>query len=591
MRLRSIRARIALSFCALMLAGGILTTYLAGSRLQSRLQASTIDTATSIAAATAAQLVEPLAYRDRLETRRRLVESQRSVQTERYAFVVDQHGKLFTHSFDFSRFPSALLTLTSATQPTLLWTEDGPVLDVPVDILNGLLGTLHVGLSTKEAEAAMWGTVRRVAATTAAVAAIGMVGIYFLSGLITRSIAVLQHATRRFGEGDMNAQVTIAGRDEITELGVAFNQMATQIRDRWRESESLRRYLQNILDSVDSAVIVLSQDKLIEYANAAAALEGHQTVGRRCSDLLSGERPCVDCPAHIAVETGKQVRRSHVGSSGRVYEITYLAFLGREGTRSVVESAQDVTETREVALRLLRAERLAVAGEVAAGIVHSVNNPLDGVRRALRIASRRIGQGGDATEMLALASEGTDRIANITRSLLNLARVNDPSQRVRVSLSSVTRQALPLVQLKAQSRGVSITLETPLDLPPIRVDPHGINEVVLSLLFNAVDAAGDGGQVAVTVSTERDAAVLMVGDSGAGVEPALREAIFEPFFTTKDSSHGTGLGLSVARRIAELHGGSIRVGSDPLGGARFTLRIPLEPEDSAVDSDLTEELG
>jgi len=248
--------------------------------------------------------------------------------------------------------------------------------------------------------------------------------------------------------------------------------------------------------------------------------------------------------------------------------------VGRDGRRSVVESSLDVTQQRELLERAQRAERLAVAGEIAAGVVHTINNPLDGVRRALELAAKNPADHERVAKMLGIAKEGTDRIVNVTHTLLGFARADTSSTPVPVAVDSIVEAAVGLVLLKAQANAVSIELNLAPSLPAISVDPQAIMEVLVNLLLNAVDACQENCTIKVQTRTADASRVeILVADDGAGVPPEIAEKIFEPFFTTKEVGRGTGLGLSVARRIVEAHQGTIDLSQTEGGGSTFRVRF------------------
>jgi signal transduction histidine kinase len=581
---RRLRTKIIVSFCLLMAVGGTVTTAIVGRTMWQALSSSVERDGAVFSRMLSAQLSEPIAYRDRLAARRLLVHARDTHPDLAYAFVVSVDGHVTDHSFPTDRFPTDLLPLASTREPSTLRAEAGLVRDIPCRIAEGVLGTVHVGISTARAEEETFAAVRGVLVTTAAAMAAGVLGILFLASLITRPLLALAGAARRIGSGDYAALAPVVGRDELSDVAVAFNQMARQVRDRIAESEELRAYIERVLDHMDSAIVVASEGLEIEYANRVARDRYGSVVGRVCSEALGTERPCDDCPAAEVLASGKPLHRSFRSPAGRTYELTYLPMVGRGGRRAVVEKSVDVTERRELADRMQRTERLAVAGEIAAGVVHAVNNPLDGVRRALDLAGRDLDDRARVTRMLGLASEGTERIAHVTRTLLGFARTEAHPTRVPVAAATIADGAVELVRLRAHSRSVDVRASVGDDLPSVRVDPHAIKEVLVNLLLNAVDACRPGGAVVVEARmSDADTLEISVRDDGSGIAPEDLARIFEPFFTTKAVGHGTGLGLSVARRIVESHGGEIGVESTPGVGSSFRVRLPVRDEPPAQD--------
>ncbi len=560
-----------------MASGGTLTTALVSRNLSASLGGAVDRNGAALAEVLAGLLQEPLAYGDRLTARQTLTGVQERNPDVVYAFVADPSGGVGDHSFPTGRFPGGLLSVLERASPVTLRTEQGLVRDIRAPVAEGVLGTVHVGLSLNWVRRTTTDAMTNVALITLLGMVVGVLGILFLAHLITSPLRTLRSAVDRLGRGEGLEEVRVDSGDEIGDLAVTFNRMAKQIRERVEESDALRAYMERILDQMESSILVISRDRVVEHANAAAFKRHGDLKGHVCSDALAGERPCDVCPISRVLEEGAVVRQSFRTVSGRSYELKWMPVPGRDGRPAVVERALDVTEREELQERFQRAQRLAVAGEISAGIVHSVNNPLDGVRRALDLAVARPDDAERVSRMLGLAREGTERIASITRTLLGFARAQDATHRVAVDVASLLEAAANVARLTAESGGVEIHLRIEEGLPPIPVDPSGVEEVVVNLLLNAVDACAGGGRVEVTAHRENMALVLFVRDDGPGVPAELADTVFEPFFTTKDAGRGTGLGLSVARRIVEAHGGDLTLESVSPTGAAFRAVLPYPP--------------
>ena len=254
--------------------------------------------------------------------------------------------------------------------------------------------------------------------------------------------------------------------------------------------------------------------------------------------------------------------------------------------------------------RLVRAEKLASVGRLAAGIAHEIGNPLGGATTYVEVLRRR---GGDREVTEALTRE-LDRIDRIVRSLLDYARPHDEALQP-VSVAVVLTAAFELLQAQGTLRSVRALLDLPATLPPVLGRAHLLEQVVVNLLLNAVDAAADGDLVLgarawayqptrVVRRRDGDAAdavfprapgrrpsrseiaagapgvLIFVADSGPGVRPGDRDQIFEPFFTTKDPGRGTGLGLAIVARSVFEMGGVVWLEQAREGGAAFKLFLP-----------------
>ena len=221
---------------------------------------------------------------------------------------------------------------------------------------------------------------------------------------------------------------------------------------------------------------------------------------------------------------------------------------------------------------LVRAEKLASVGRLAAGVAHEVGNPLAAIGNYVEVLRRK---GADPAIVEALERE-TGRIDAIVRSLLDYARPR-AERHERVDVARLARSAVELLQRQGVLRDLALTVDLQAETPAVTGDRSALEQVLVNLVLNAADAAGAGGRVRIAASRSgAGEAVLVVADSGPGVAPEDASQLFDPFFTTKEPGRGTGLGLAIVARTIEDHGGRIAVGRAPEGGAAFTITLPVE---------------
>ncbi|MFO0647246.1 MAG: ATP-binding protein [Polyangiales bacterium] len=273
--------------------------------------------------------------------------------------------------------------------------------------------------------------------------------------------------------------------------------------------------------------------------------------------------------------------------------------------------------------QLVQSARLAALGQLVAGVAHEVNNPLAFVvnnnavlRRDVQAlcelvrhyqaeddalaahrpeAHARIQELaesidlpyvlGNIEQLIARSGDGLKRIQQIVQDLRNFARADESRSVAVADLAESIESTVNIVRGQARDRGVElVTALQPL--PPIVCVPSKVNQVVLNLLSNAIDACRDGDRVTLRTAIDGDDVLLCVEDTGEGIAPEVRDRIFDPFFTTKPQGQGTGLGLSISHGIVAEHHGRIEVESAPGRGTRFTVRLPLasqeEPEGDTV---------
>jgi signal transduction histidine kinase len=220
----------------------------------------------------------------------------------------------------------------------------------------------------------------------------------------------------------------------------------------------------------------------------------------------------------------------------------------------------------------VQAARMAAVGELAAGVVHEINNPLFAILGLVEFLLREAEPGTKAHERLTLVHETGLEIKTIARALLDFARER-PGEAETVNLASAAAATIELYRRTSAARDVEIVLRAD-PFVPVHGSAAQLKQLVLHLLANAREALPNGGTVAVAVLAAPGEAVLTVSDTGAGIPPFAQSRVFEPFFTTHHERGATGLGLAAARAIAAGHGGTLTADSPPGSGARLTLRIP-----------------
>jgi signal transduction histidine kinase len=241
--------------------------------------------------------------------------------------------------------------------------------------------------------------------------------------------------------------------------------------------------------------------------------------------------------------------------------------------RKVHELEQARSQLEQTQAHLVRSERLASVGQLAAGLAHEIGNPL----AALSGMQELMLEGGlepeQQVDFLKRMRSETERISRIIRDLLDFARPTPLEGPQEADLEAVIAETVALVSHQPLLRKVQLALDVHPQLPRVKLGPAALTQVLLNLLLNAARACVDGGQVRVTANAWGDGARLVVEDEGQGVPPELRERIFEPFFSTREVGQGTGLGLSVCRGLVEAAGGRVWVEDAVPHGARFVVEL------------------
>jgi two-component system, NtrC family, sensor kinase len=283
-----------------------------------------------------------------------------------------------------------------------------------------------------------------------------------------------------------------------------------------------------------------------------------------------------------------RIRESHAENTRLVAQINRF---NQDLQQRVAEATQEL-ERRNDALgratellfdlqrELGRSKRLATMGHMTATIAHEIGSPLNSVAVHLQLLGRSPGLTDQDRQRLATIDGQIQRLVRTVQERLvatqGLTRRTEPTD-----LNALVQGMTDLMAPVLAGKGITCRF-TPNDgLPKLQIDGPEIQQVVLNLLTNAVDAMPGGGSLAVEITRTADAAVLRVADSGPGIPAEIRPRIFEPFFTTKAQGKGTGLGLAICRQIVEAHGGSVGIADTPGGGATLEIRLPLPSPEPA----------
>ena len=287
---------------------------------------------------------------------------------------------------------------------------------------------------------------------------------------------------------------------------------------------------------------------------------------------VSVRRPMVELQDKIARVSLGDLEAS-VSFAGRNDEI---GDLGRDFNDMVAQLKANREEIHHLhQTQMSRAEHFATLGELATGLAHEIRNPLAGIAGVIEIVGRDLPPGSAARSVIKDAKEEAMQINRILTELLETARPKPPQFQVK-DIAGTAEHAVMFARQQAITKRIMIELNNDEKIPPVDHDPNQINQVLLNLLLNAIQAMEKPGAIHVSLRQDHESALITVADEGKGILPENLDNIFRPFFTTK--GHGTGLGLSLARRIVEAHGGSIRVRSQVGKGTQFEVRLPIARE-------------
>ena len=241
---------------------------------------------------------------------------------------------------------------------------------------------------------------------------------------------------------------------------------------------------------------------------------------------------------------------------------------------AVASSVNKMADARDALEQQLRQrERLAALGRVVGGVAHEIRNPLSSMRLTLELLARKIRKGEADISQIDAAVAEVDRLDVILTKLLAFGRPGAEERELR-PLFPIVERAVHMAEERASRRGIRIAVkqESASDCAA-RIDGAEIEQVLLNLLLNAVDASPDRDRVDVALRNGSNRLAIEIADRGSGIDPEVRDKVFDPYFTTKDT--GSGLGLAVSRQIARRHGGDLTFSTQP-GRTVFTLSLPIQ---------------
>jgi signal transduction histidine kinase len=351
-----------------------------------------------------------------------------------------------------------------------------------------------------------------------------------------------------------------------------------------------RDLLGRVIDALDTGLLALDEDRHIAAINDTLAkgwgVERAVVVGQPISAVFESETERWYIPVRGAEARATREVRGTVAE--REVLMRYSATgLGDSGDILIrVEDLVDADTEEEV---FRNTERLISLGELSARVAHEIRNPLTGVRTTVQFVASKLRAGDSRRDDLQDVLKELDRIEQIITDLLLFARPQ-AARPVPTDLREIVEKVLDNLARRFMDGGIEVDVDLDADIPLVQIDPDMVQQVVLNLAINAIQAMPAGGVLRVTTGLRRTRykkayVDVTVADTGPGIPDEVKEKIFDPFFTTR--SMGTGLGLSISLQIAREHGGNLTARNLAQGGAAFRFALPalLTPEDAPAPAE------
>jgi PAS domain S-box-containing protein len=355
------------------------------------------------------------------------------------------------------------------------------------------------------------------------------------------------------------------------------------LREKAEELQTLTEYNQNILESMDSGILVLDLDgQVARWNRAMEALYGrrrNEVLGRTLDEIfpasfLEALRGSLVLEDHEEIA---HIYKLHLqGPDGRslMVNVSIAPFQVDSGERhGTVLILEDVTARIRLEEQLQHAEKMASIGILAAGVAHEVNTPLTGISSYTQMLKAQVKQEDLRYALLDKIEKQTFRAAKIINNLLNFAR-SGTAEFQNLDVNRSLLEVLSLLEHQLDTARIRVVKELSEELPEIRGNENRIQQVFFNLILNARDAMPKGGWLTLVTRADDDTVIVEVRDTGHGIKREDIRRIYDPFFTTKGIGRGTGLGLSVSYGIVQEHGGAIFVESSPGKGTLFQVALP-----------------
>ena len=395
------------------------------------------------------------------------------------------------------------------------------------------------------------------------------------SRIATSDLGVLQDALESFNE--------TAGRLEeaYRDLEAEKRRIDLELESRNRELADTVASLDTLLASLPAGVVGTDAEGAIRTVNQAAerilGIRRSAWLGRLACELLDAEGQ----PLLGETELGGPVERVVRLANGdrRVLSISASRVLDPEGCgNGILATFTDVTETCALRDRLAQRDRMAEMGEMAAVLAHQIRNPLNGIAGFGRLIRERVAEERTASvdPYAARIVDASGKLEELVGGLLRFAR-EDSAPNELVPLDELIRAAVDTTK----PQRVRLAVQRSVERIQVRADRALLREALRNLIDNALEASVDERSIRVHIDADEGKARVRIHDAGPGMDAATLERVFRPFFTTKEK--GTGLGLPIARKVVERHGGRMSVRSAPGAGCRVTVELPLADEEEKHD--------
>ncbi len=363
------------------------------------------------------------------------------------------------------------------------------------------------------------------------------------------------------------------------------------------ELSSMRSILENLLKYMEEGVFTVDKDgKITSFNKSAQWITGYcldEVIGKKCSDIFKSSLCNNGCPLSKVFKVDAPVYNHNVeflSKEGKkiLANLVCIQFKNKKGEiLGAVNIFQDITEIKKLQHQLLQSEKLAIMGQISAGVAHEINNPISGILTYFSLIKKKIDKEKLTSdeikkirEYIITMERETSRISRIVRNLLDFSRKKEPDFQP-LNLVTVLEHTISLLYDQISLMNIKVVKDIEKDIPEIIGDFGQLQQVFMNLILNAIQSMDQGGTLTLKISkigkTGGGCFVnTEIKDTGCGIKEENLSNIFEPFFSTKkgEKGMGLGLGLAIVQRIIKDHRGSISVKTKLGQGTSFIIKLP-----------------
>ncbi len=400
---------------------------------------------------------------------------------------------------------------------------------------------------------------------------------------LSKPIKKLAEICNKIAQGDFRKKLDFNRRDEIGILAQSFNHMIKKIEHSTEELKRLKEIKEDILRSTTTGIITIDNTGSVISVNRAAEDMLRNGASVRNEEIFE----TIVALSKRALDTGEQInellRFSHEGEEEKVIEINTSFLTTEKGDiNGALCSFNDISARKKIEEKMEQIDRLTSLGELAAGLAHEIRNPLAGMKTSSQVLIKRLKENESAVAFLEKINSEIDRMNKLITDILNFAKPREPRFEI-TEVSSLLAESVSLMEEHIKRSHITIRNRLPKEKHRVMVDRSQFKQILINLFMNAVKAMSSGGKLLIFGRPSRDGRSfnIVIADTGKGIPVEIQERIFDPFFTT--DSDGTGLGLSVVKRLVMQNNGEIRVSSRVGRGTRFVINLPLYQKELAED--------